>query len=192
MATIFSHGIVAIALGRCLGYSGSWWKLWVWSVLCSILPDVDVISFAIGIPYEHVWGHRGITHSLFFAVLLSLIVVIGVFRHVPVGSGNWWKLCVYFFLVTASHGVLDAMTNGGLGVAFFAPFDQTRYFFPWTPIEVSPIGLNGFVSARGVQVIVSEFLWIWVPVAALLLVLNVCESKRIPRPEKSKMRKGDA
>ena len=38
---------------------------------------------------------------------------------------------LYLFLSTASHGVLDALTDGGLGVAFFSPFDQTRYFFPF-------------------------------------------------------------
>jgi hypothetical protein len=39
-------------------------------------------------------------------------------------------LIAHFSFVTASHGMLDAMTDGGLGVAFFAPFDNARYFFP--------------------------------------------------------------
>jgi hypothetical protein len=34
------------------------------------------------------------------------------------------------FLATAGHGLLDAMTNGGLGLAFFSPFDNHRYFLP--------------------------------------------------------------
>jgi inner membrane protein len=46
--------------------------------------------------------------------------------------------------VKASHGILDAMTDGGLGVAFFSPFDDTRCFFPFRPIKVSPIGLSFF------------------------------------------------
>jgi inner membrane protein len=52
--------------------------------------------------------------------------------------------------------VLDAMTNGGLGVAFFAPFDTTRYFFPWRPITVSPIGVGSFFTHRGALVVLSE------------------------------------
>ena len=71
------------------------------------------------------------------------------------------------FVITASHGVLDAMTNGGLGVAFFSPFNTRRYFFPWTPIEVSPIGAGGFFSARGWDVIWSEIMWIWGPALVL-------------------------
>lgn len=75
-----------------------------------------------------------------------------------------WK---YFFLATASHGLLDAMTDGGLGVAFFAPLDNHRYFLPWTPIRVSPIGVGRFFTARGLAVIQSELLWIWLPAGLL-------------------------
>jgi len=55
-------------------------------------------------------------------------------------SRGW--LWLYFFLATASRGILDAMTNVGLGVAFFSPFNDIRYFFPWYPILVSPISLT--------------------------------------------------
>jgi len=84
-------------------------------------------------------------------------------------------LCGFLFLSTLSHGILDALTNGGLGVAFFAPFDDSRYFFPWRPIRVSPISVSGFLSSRGLQVLRSELQWIWLPaalVAILLLLLR--------------------
>jgi len=76
---------------------------------------------------------------------------------------------VYFFLATASHGFLDAMTDGGLGVAFFSPFDNHRFFLPWTPIRVSPIGVGRFFTDRGLAVLQSELLWICVPAALLAL-----------------------
>jgi len=66
-------------------------------------------------------------------------------------------------VVTASHGLLDALTDGGLGVAFLAPFSGERFFFPWQPIEVSPIGLRRFLSGRGLEVLRSELLWVWLP-----------------------------
>ncbi len=56
---------------------------------------------------------------------------------------NCQKVWLFLFVATISHGILDALTDGGLGVAFFAPFVNTRYFFPWTPIKVSPIGAGG-------------------------------------------------
>jgi inner membrane protein len=65
------------------------------------------------------------------------------------------------------------MTNGGLGVAFFSPFDNTRYFFPWRPILVSPISLARFFGGRGVAVIQSELIWIWIPTGLLAVLILV-------------------
>jgi inner membrane protein len=62
------------------------------------------------------------------------------------------------------------MTDGGLGVAFFAPFSNTRYFLPWTPIRVSPIGVSRFFTERALVVLKSEFVWIWIPAMLLALV----------------------
>ncbi len=72
-------------------------------------------------------------------------------------------------LFTLSHGLLDALTDGGLGIAFFAPFNETRYFFPWRPIMVSPIGLSQFFSSWGLGVLLSELIWIGIPVTFWLL-----------------------
>src|SRR4029078_11729766 len=43
-----------------------------WSAL-SLLPDVDVIGFRLGVQYGAPWGHRGATHSLVFAVVAGLV-----------------------------------------------------------------------------------------------------------------------
>jgi inner membrane protein len=169
MATIFSHAVAAVALGKTYTPQRMAWRFWVLTVLCSVLPDIDVIGFAFGIRYGDLFGHRGITHSLFFALLLSCAVVLLFFKEVAQGRGRG-GLVAYFALVTASHPLLDAMTNGGLGVALFAPFDSARYFLPWRPIEVSPIGMD-FFSSRGMEVMMSEIVWIWLPSLALILVV---------------------
>ena len=169
MATIFSHAVAAVAIGKACTPNKMAWRFWALTVLCSILPDIDVIGFAFGIRYGDLFGHRGITHSLFFALLLGCAVVLLFFKE---GAQSISKsgLIAYFALVTASHPLLDAMTNGGLGVAFFAPFDATRYFLPWRPIEVSPIGMD-FFSPRGMEVLMSEIVWIWLPSLALILAV---------------------
>jgi inner membrane protein len=125
-------------------------SLLFWSAL-SFLPDADVIGFSLGIRYADEWGHRGATHSLVFAVLLgaAIGVVAPLFRHPAMRTG------VTAVLVLASHPLLDTLTNGGLGCALFWPFDLTRYFAPWTPIPVSPIGL-GYLSPYGMFVAVVE------------------------------------
>ena len=167
MPTVISHGLVAVGLALPLVRRLKEARLiWI-SVLCAILPDADVLSFAMGIPYDSPLGHRGVTHSLAFAALLSLVLVRLGFREVSWRSGLGFRLLLHFFVVTASHGVLDAMTNGGLGVALLAPMDQTRYFLPWRPIQVSPIGVSLF-SSIGTTVLASELRWIWLPEAVAL------------------------
>jgi inner membrane protein len=122
---------------------------WSLSLICSMIPDVDSIAFFFGIPYSHVFGHRGFFHSPFFGFFLSLILVSVFFRGIERFSRQWFFYFIFLFLVSASHGLLDAFTNGGLGVALLFPFDMTRYFFPWRPIVVSPVGVASFFSRWG-------------------------------------------
>jgi len=131
-----------------------------------MLPDLDVIAFGFGIEYGSMFGHRGITHSLAFAILVGLAVPTLFFSSAQIPK---WTLALYFAAVTVSHPLLDMLTNGGLGVALFAPFSNERFFFPWRPIEVSPIGA-GFFSERGLSVVASEALWIWVPSILIVAV----------------------
>ena len=169
MASVFSHGLVALVIGTASAPRAMPKRFWVLSIICSILPDADVIAFKFDIPYEHMFGHRGFTHSLLFAAMLGLFVAFAFFPNMRTNAR--WLLTLYFTLVTTSHAMLDAMTNGGLGVAFFAPFDEARYFLPWRPIVVSPIGIGSFFSAWGMRVIVSELFWVGLPAAALALPL---------------------
>ena len=161
MASAFSHAIVAGALGAAFYRRGVPVRFWALGAACAILPDADVVGVVLGIPVRHVLGHRGLSHSLTFAAALAAVVVALFFRRAPgISRARLW---VYFFLATASHGALDALTNGGPGIAFLAPFDTRRYFFPVRPIEVSPLGIRPFFSEWGVRVIANEMLWIWLP-----------------------------
>jgi len=178
MATIFSHALVAVSLGKV--YSGTrspTSRFWMLSIACSILPDLDVVGLALGVPYGSFWGHRGFSHSLLFACVVGIIIG-------SPGLGGGRKsvtarsfLCIYYAIVTASHGVLDALTNGGLGVAFFSPFDTTRYFFGWRPLEVSPIGA-AFFSRRGLGVLASEAIWLGAPCLLILIATRLYQRRR--------------
>ena len=175
MASAFSHAVAALSIGTCFYRPEITKRVWAAGVVCSVIPDLDAIGFRFGIHYADFWGHRGFTHSLVFAALLSGAVALTLSRRGLVGIGRL-ALFAYLFLATASHGVLDAMTNGGLGVAFFSPFDNSRYFLPWRPIRVSPIAVTRFFNARGYVILQSELLWIWVP--AILLALLVLTLRR--------------
>ena len=170
MPTAISHAAVAVAAGIAFAPRDVPTYFWPLSIVCSTIPDADVIAFSFGIPYGHFFGHRGFFHSPFFALLLSVFLVGLFFREIGIFSRQWFFYFIFFFLLSASHGVLDAFTNGGLGIALLSPFNNTRYFFPWTPIMVSPIGIQGFFSTWGLSVIKSEFLWIWLPSFLLVVV----------------------
>ncbi len=179
MASGLSHAVAALSIGTCFYRRDIPKRVWIAGALCSVVPDLDVVGFRFGISYGDFWGHRGFTHSLLFAALLAGIVSSLGFRRLPPGVSRFW-IWSYLFLATASHGFLDAMTDGGLGVAFFSPFENHRYFLPWRPIRVSPIGFERFFSERCIAVLQSELLWIWLPAA--LLALSVWLMRRRAAP----------
>jgi inner membrane protein len=169
MPSVFSHAIAAAAIGTVVVGGQSRKAIWGLGALCAVAPDLDVVtSFVFRIPYSHMLGHRGLSHSLLAAVVLGALVAMLAHRFL-VESPGWAKLWLFFFVATASHGLLDAMTNGGLGVAFFAPVSDARYFLPWRQILVSPISIHVFLGYRGVRVMWSELGWIWLPAALIFL-----------------------
>jgi len=166
VASVLSHPAVPLALAVALGRDRV--PAGVAAVACaaSVLPDLDALGFAAGIPYGHTFGHRGFTHSLFFALLTALGCSVFASK---LGSSFGTTFAVVF-IAAASHGALDALTTGGMGVAFFSPFSNQRYFFPWQVIRVSPIGIASFLSQRGLLVLRSELRWIWAPAVVVAAV----------------------
>ncbi len=162
MASVFGHALVGATLSKVLDRNQIKLLL-VLAMISAILPDIDVLAFKFGYAYEHWLGHRGFTHSIFFAVIWSGILSL------MFGKSNKKIFFVVLFLATISHAILDAMTTGGLGVGFFIPFENTRYFFGCRPIQVSPIGISKFFSEWGIRVILSELLWIGGPCILILL-----------------------
>ncbi len=119
----------------------------------SMAPDADVIGFRLGIPYSHPWGHRGATHSICFALMFGAVVWLLLKRkELP-----RLRTTAFVTVLMMTHGLLDALTDGGLGAALLWPFTTFRYFAPWNPIPVAPIGL-GMFSAIGARVVLTELL----------------------------------
>jgi len=175
VASAFTHAIAAGAIGAAFYRPGWPARAWVLGAACAIAPDADVIGVAFGIPFRGALGHRGLSHSLLFAAVFAAVVVALAFRLRPADVSRQ-RLWLYFFLAIASHGVLDALTNGGPGIAFFAPLDDTRYFFPWRPILVSPLGVRPFLSIWGLRVLENEAIWVWLP--CLLFVSSIVLVRR--------------
>lgn len=173
MPTILTHAFTGVASGMAV-YNRSFPKgFWILAILLPIIPDADVIGFKLGIPYSSFWGHRGFFHSVFFSCFLGTLTG---FILAWTGRKTWRQglfYAGYFSFVTALHGILDAFTNGGLGIALLSPFTVKRYFFPVTPIKVSPISINRFLDWRGIEILINELLWVYLPCICIALLIRI-------------------
>ncbi|MDP6689731.1 MAG: metal-dependent hydrolase [Alphaproteobacteria bacterium] len=168
MTTVITHAAVGLALGHAVRPARCGHRYWLACALLPAIQDADVIGFPMGIAYGDLLGHRGLSHSLAFAAFLGLATAL---------SMGWWEkrdwrqtrhLAILFVVLAASHGPMDMLTNGGLGIALLAPFDGQRYFWDWRPILVSPIGLKNFLSPWGLAVVLNELRWFGPPLGLLV------------------------
>jgi inner membrane protein len=127
--------------------------MFLFSVL-SMFPDSDVIAFALGISYDAPWGHRGATHSIVFGLLLAAVATV---LAIPLELPRL-RTFVVAAIVAVSHGLLDCLTNGGLGCALLWPFSDERFFAPVRPLPVAPIGLH-MLSNKGLMVTLVELIF---------------------------------
>ncbi|HXZ86110.1 MAG TPA: metal-dependent hydrolase [Myxococcota bacterium] len=176
MPSAFGHAPPALTLVPLFRTQATPRRLWALGVACAVAPDLDVVWLGLA-PHGTMLGHRGLTHSLAFAAALAALVAVAALPRASRGTSHA-RAWLYLFLATASHGLLDACTNGGAGVALFAPFSSERFFFPFRPIEVSPLSVARFLSQRGVQVLWSELVWVWLPCAVLALLFVLALAPR--------------
>lgn len=143
MATFVGHSLVALTICASLqrtslsrAMSIYWWLAAL--MLVSLLPDLDVLMLR-WLPYSHPFSHRGFSHSLFFAVLAAMLITVSC-RLAGLVHGSIRTLIMVWLVlaaVMASHGLLDALTDGGLGIGLLSPFSTRRYFFPVRPLPVA-------------------------------------------------------
>ena len=169
-----AHAALPLLVGAGLGRDRISRRLMVAGAFAAMLPDADVIGFAMGVPYDSALGHRGFSHSLGAALLIGLLAVL---------AASWLKagrIAAFLFvgLAFASHGLADMLTDGGHGVMLFWPFDEARHFAGWRPIEVSPIGIERFLDRGAIAILASEVKFLLLPAALVALALRLF----VPRP----------
>ncbi len=174
MATAFTHAAVGLTLGQLLPRDFPIKRLSLFLALVSVLPDIDVLAFRFGIPYADPFGHRGFTHSISFAVVLAAgtALILYVWR---VGSGpGCMAVGSLTFVSVVSHGILDAATDAGLGIGFFIPFENGRYFFPFRPLETSAVDPMVFLAhpGRALEIMTSELVWVGLPLMTFTLIFQ--------------------
>lgn len=158
MATVYTHAVVGLGMAQVCKRRPMHWSYWALAALLPVLPDLDVFSTAA---YGAPLGHRGITHSLAFALVVGILVAAATFRHL---QAKFWLLSGLFVAIIASHGLLDALTRGGADIPFFWPLAVRNG--NWGPIPVSDLGFE-LPDPRYSRAVRAELLWVWLPVAAL-------------------------
>jgi inner membrane protein len=188
MATFISHPLFGAGAAYMVSSARQGRRKFVLlSTLCQWWPDIDTFAYLFAINENHPLGHRGFAHSLLCAALVALCVVRCCYRQVPTASWQWWTLCSWFFLMTTLHGVFDAMVFDSLGVAFFAPFDTTRYQLPWQPLVDVPIAWSALQGQLWyAQLVEGQFFGLlfagWFVVTRLARVTRARRPEQLPTP----------
>ena len=108
--------------------AGKWSMQSLYPVFVAIVADFDFIPQIItGESY-----HRGLTHSLFFALVFSVIISSVVSY---LGKYSYQQILLFTALIYSSHLFLDFFTAGGKGIQVFWPFID-RFF--QSPISIFP------------------------------------------------------
>ncbi len=173
MASLFAHAAVplitrgAVSLPKHLER-----RVIVAAVVLSCWPDLDYVTLAFEVRPNELLGHRGLTHSLIVAAVVSLACAAVAFRSLGLGSRAWWRVAAFLFGAAASHGILDAMTTGDVGVALFAPVENARHMLPLKLIASCPGGLNEYLGYWGLLTITNEVLYVVIPLALVVALVR--------------------
>lgn len=128
----------------------------VLAIVAAILPDVDVLL----VTASGVVEHRGLTHSLMFAVISAAALAAVARALVDTGIA---RLFVVMFLACASHLLLDFLMGAGPPIRPLAPFDDRGFL---APVRLLPIAYY----ARTAEGYRSVAFWVGNGIAAALEV----------------------
>ena len=146
MASAFAHGATGALLAPLwwllFDYLGDnlmgfgWW-FWIISTIISALPDID---YVFGQEYLSLFGHRGFTHGIFFAVIIGIICA---FISIPIVttvtgqtfiSWQFWNFVIFYFGATIAHSIEDSMVC----CRIYDPYKQ-KYIKRWYVYNMSQL-----------------------------------------------------
>ncbi|ELR71844.1 Membrane-bound metal-dependent hydrolase [Fulvivirga imtechensis AK7] len=116
--------LLGAAVGEAVAGRKAGNKAVLWGAVAGTIPDLDVISRYFMGTVDALEFHRGPTHSIAFAVLLSPLLGFLIRKLYPNGEATWrdWTFLVFMGLFT--HALLDCFTTWG--TELFWPFSDYR------------------------------------------------------------------
>lgn len=122
-----------IAIGACMGelFAGKQIgkRAMLLGAIAQSVPDIDFItSFWMGTS-ENLLAHRGFTHSILFALLVSPVLGLLAERWRRPHDITWGKWTLFFLVQALIHLLIDGMNVYGVG--WFEPFHHHRVAYNW-------------------------------------------------------------
>jgi inner membrane protein len=182
-----------IAIGACLGEAFEGRRLgkksMVWGILAHSLPDIDFISSTWLSTVDHLLAHRGLTHSLTFVLIATLLLTFLADRIHKTKSIPIFSWIVFFATCLTAHILLDMFNAYGIGL--LEPFNQERFSLsiiyvadPFFSISVG-IALLGLLFLNN-QHKARRYCWM-VGLSISLLYLTYCVSNKISIERKMRL-----
>jgi inner membrane protein len=169
MPSLLGHAVAGLAITSTFRRDRLPVQTWVLAAFCAVAPDLDWFVSLLNLHRGHPLNHRGMAHSLLFALLIAAAVFALGFRRAQRRPGVW--LCLT--LAALSHGLLDVCTAGGVGVALFMPFSETRWVCLWQPIQVAPLPTSPAHAWLFLRSLWIEAFWIGLPAVLLAAVARL-------------------
>lgn len=120
-----------IALGACIGeaFAGKTVgkKAMLWGILAQSIPDIDFLAAIWLDTSSNLLAHRGFTHSILFAVVLTPFLALAAEKLHRPHNISFVRWMAFFVSTILSHILLDAFNNYGVG--WFEPFSHYRISF---------------------------------------------------------------
>ena len=189
MASLLAHAalplvVLGAARPSAAEESGHGKRLAIAAVVCSCLPDLDMLGVIFEVRPTDPTGHRGVAHALVMAALVALFVAIVGFHKLGLWGARWRRVAWFLFAVTASHGLIDAMTTGEAGVALFSPFDRDRVSLPFELLPSCPVGLKEWLGFWGLLTVANEIFYLLIPagIVASWVRAEPGDRRRLVRP----------
>ncbi|MBL1280412.1 MAG: metal-dependent hydrolase [Fluviicola sp.] len=133
--------ILGAAVGEAVAGKKMGNKAAMWGAIAGTIPDLDVFIRHYSHPIEGALMHRGFSHSIVFALIITPILAFLVHKlYKNRFELNLWRKL--FFLSIITHPMLDIFTS--YGTQFFWPFELRWTFnsvFVVDPLYTVPFGL---------------------------------------------------
>lgn len=102
-------------------------KAILWGAIAGTIPDLDVIAGNFMNTVDAMAFHRGFTHSILFALLVSPLLGLALRNLYHQLDISWRRWTLLFFLGFLTHTLLDCFTTWG--TQLFWPFSDYRVAF---------------------------------------------------------------